>query len=285
MNKQKIAIMVDSGTDVPPNYRKKYNIYWLPLMINYSDCQCRDGIDITPREMYEKLPTEIPKTSLPSGEAVNEVLDQIKADGYEKVFAVTISSGLSGTYNIVKLICSERDDLETFVLDSKNISIGAGMLAIRAAQLVNDENISWESLLLKMPREIVKSKVFFCVDTLKYLQKGGRIGKVTAIVGTSLNLKPIISCNAEGIYYTVAKAMGRERSFQKIIELAAEFASKAEKAELAVMNGNAASEALKVRKKAEGVIVNGVVTVAGQIGAALGVHTGPGLIGIGVMQS
>lgn len=284
MNNQKIAILVDSGTDVPPNYRSKYDIYWLPLMINYSDRQCRDGIDITPREMYDLLPTEIPKTSLPDGAAIQNVFDQIKADGYEKVFVVTISSGLSGTYNMLRMMGEEYEGLDIFVLDSKNISIGAGMLAIRAAQMVNDEGVSWENLLLKMPREVTKAKVFFCVDTLKYLQKGGRIGLVTAMLGTSLHLKPVISCNADGVYYTVAKAMGRARSIQKVIDLAAEFAAKAERVDIAVMNGCAEAEAMSVRKKTEGTIVNGAVTVAGQIGAALGVHTGPGLIGIGVLQ-
>lgn len=284
MNKQKIAIMVDSGTDVPPNYRKKYDIYWLPLMINYTDRQCLDGIDITPREMYELLPTEIPKTSLPDGKTIQNMFDRIKADGYEKLLVVTISSGLSGTYNMVRLMGSEYNGLDIFVLDTKNISIGAGMLAIRAAQMVNDEGVSWENLRLRIQREITKSKVFFCVDTLKYLQKGGRIGLVTAMLGTSLSLKPIISCNEDGVYYIVAKSMGRARSIQKIIDLAREFASEAERVELAVMNGCAENEAISTRKRVEAMITNGAVTITGQIGAALGVHTGPGLIGIGVFQ-
>lgn len=284
MNKQKIAIMVDSGTDVPPNYRKKYGIYWLPLMINYADRQCLDGIDITPREMYDLLPTEIPKTSLPDGGAIQDMFDCIKSDGYEKLLVLTISSGLSGTYNLIRLMASEYDGLDIFVLDTKNISIGSGMLAIRAAQMINDEGVSWENLRLKIQREISKSKVFFCVDTLKYLQKGGRIGLVTAMLGTSLSLKPIISCNEDGVYYIVAKAMGRARSIQKIMDLAREFASKAERVDIAVMNGCAENEALSTRKKIEAMITNGAVTVTGQIGAALGVHTGPGLIGIGILQ-
>lgn len=284
MNEQKIAIMVDSGTDVPPKYREKYGIYWLPLLINYSDRQCRDGLDITPQAMYDRLPTEIPKTSLPEGGMVEELLDQIKADGYERVLVVTISSGLSGTYNMVRLIAEDYEGLDIFVLDTKNISIGSGLLAIRAAQMVNDEGMSWEELILRMPREVPKSKVFFCLDTLKYLQKGGRIGLVTAMLGSSLSLKPIISCNESGVYYTAAKAIGRSRSIQKVIDLANEFAQKAEQADIAVMNGCAEEEGHHARNKVEGTIINGTVTVTGQIGAALGVHTGPGLIGVGVLQ-
>ena len=284
MNKQKIAILADSGTDVPPNYREKYGIYWLPLLINYTDRQCLDGVDIQPHEMYELLPTEIPKTSLPDGSMVNAMFDRIKADGYEHVLAVTISSGLSGTCNMIRLMGEEYEGLDVSVVDTKNISIGSGLVAIRAAQMVNDEGMRWEDLIVNIKREIPRSKVFFCVDTLKYLQKGGRIGLVTAMLGASLSLKPIISCNEEGIYYTAGKAIGRTRAIQKVIDLAAEFARGADKVELAVMNGCAETDGIHTRNKAEGVIVNGTVTVTGQIGAALGVHTGPGLIGIGVIR-
>ncbi len=284
MNKNKIALMVDSGTDVPPNYRKKYDIYWLPLLINYSDRQYLDGVDIEPAEMYKRLPIEIPKTSLPERGMVIDIFDRIKADGYEKLLVVTISSGLSGTHNMVRLAAEEYEGLEIFVLDSRNISIGSGLIAIRAAQMINDENMSWKELLLRIKHEIPRAKVFFCLDTLKYLQKGGRIGLVTAMLGTSLSLKPIISCNPDGVYYTAAKAIGRARSIQKVIELAKEFASQSSRSDLAVMNGCAEADGISTLKKAEALIVNGTVTVTGQIGAAMGVHTGPGLIGIGVLQ-
>ena len=246
MNKQKIAILADSGTDVPPNYRRKYGIYWLPLLINYSDGMYLDGVDIQPEEMYDRLPVEIPKTSLPDSGMVSDVFDRIKADGYEKVLA--------------------------------------GLIAIRAAQMVNDEGMEWDELLIRIRHEVPRSKVFFCLDTLKYLQKGGRIGLVSAMLGMSLSLKPIISCNAEGVYYTAAKAIGRARSIQKVLDLAKDFASQTAHSELAVMNGYAEEEGIATRKRAEAFIVNGTVMVTGQIGAALGVHTGPGLIGIGVLQ-
>lgn len=284
MNRQKIAILVDSGTDVPPNYREKYGIYWLPLLINYSDRQCLDGIDIQPQEMYDLLPTEIPKTSLPDGGMVTDMFDRIKADGFERVLVVTISSGLSGTYNMVRLMGEEYEGLDVFVLDTKNISIGSGLIAIRAAQMVYDEGMEWDELILRIKHEVPRAKVFFCLDTLKYLQKGGRIGLVTAMLGASLSLKPIISCNENGVYYTAAKAIGRSRSIQKVIDLAKEFAMQAHRADLAVMNGCAEEDGLHARNKVEATIVNGTVTVTGQIGAALGVHTGPGLIGVGVLQ-
>ena len=162
MNKNKIAVMADSGTDVPPNYREKYGIYWLPLLINYSDRTYLDGIDIQPHEMYDRLPVEIPKTSLPDRGMVTDLFDRIKADGYEKLLVVTISSGLSGTYNMVRLAAEDYSGLEISVLDTRNISIGSGLIAIRAAQMVNDEEMDWHELLIRIKHEVPKSKSNTC---------------------------------------------------------------------------------------------------------------------------
>ena len=99
-----------------------------------------DGVDITPQQVYEGLEHEIPKTSLPSGEQVQSILEQIAADGYEKVFAVCISSGLSGTFNMVRLVAQDCEQLETFVLDTRNISIGSGG-TLYASYFCNLENV------------------------------------------------------------------------------------------------------------------------------------------------
>ena len=111
MNKNKIALLVDSGTDVPMEYRKKYGIYWLPLLINYSDRQYLDGVDIDPTEMYERLPVEIPKTSLPNHGMVSEMFDRIRADGVMLTKEVSSHSAtgqeMSDAENSSELIPSE----------------------------------------------------------------------------------------------------------------------------------------------------------------------------------
>lgn len=132
MNKEKIALLVDSGTDVPKELVEQYGMYMIPLQIIYKDRIYTDKVDITPEEVYERLAVEIPSTSLPDGETITKIFEKIKADGYEKVLAVTISSGLSGTFNVVRLIAEEFEGLETFVLDTKNIGIGSGLQAIEA---------------------------------------------------------------------------------------------------------------------------------------------------------
>lgn len=282
MNKDKVAVLTDSGGDIPKALIEKYHIYQIPLRILYKDREYLDGVDITANTVYAMLPIEIPKTSLPNGDLINGVLDRIKADGYKKVFIVCISSGLSGTCNVMKIIGDEYDGLDCYVLDTKNISIGSGFFALRAAQYL-EQGMGWDELLQKLPAEIPNSRVFFCVKTLEYLQKGGRIGLVAAAFGTALNIKPVISCNADGIYYTIGKALGRMQSIRKIESLAQQMAGDGE-VELAVMHGGSPEEAEMIRADLKARIPKGKITVEGQISPALGVHTGPGLLGIGVFK-
>lgn len=283
MNKEKIAILVDSGADVPKNLIEKYNMYLVPLKIIYSDGEYSDGIDISAEEVYSKLDKEIPSTSLPSGETIQNIFKQIKKDGYNKVLAVSISSGLSGTYNAIKLISKQIEDLDVFVLDTKNIAIASGFSAIQAAEYIKD-GMDFETLKKTLSGNLDNSKVYFCVSTLEYLQKGGRIGLVSAVLGSTLNLKPIISCNDEGIYYTVAKVLGRKRSLNKALDLAIDFIGDSNMYNIGVVHGDAEEEAYKLLELLKSKLPNYKLSVEGQISPALGVHTGPGTIGIVVQK-
>ena len=279
MNKEKIAILVDSGVDIPVNLVNKYNMYVVPLKIVYKDREYSDGVDISAEELYSRLSTEIPTTSLPSGSEIQEIFNKIKSDGYEKVLAVTISSGLSGTYNAIRMLADHQKDLEVFVLDTKNIAIASGFNAIQAAEYIN-EGMDWATLIKTVSENLANSKVFFCVSTLEYLQKGGRIGLVSAILGSTLSLKPIISCNEDGIYYTVAKIIGRKRSLNKALELAIEFIGDHKDYNLGVVHGASEKEANELKELFISRLPNAKVFAEGQISPALGVHTGPGTIGI-----
>ncbi|EMF0624516.1 DegV family protein [Enterococcus hirae] len=279
--KNKVAILVDSGTDVPQELIEKYQMYVIPLKIIYKDRVYTDKVDITPEEIYQRLPQEIPGTSLPDGETITKIFEQIKQDGYEKILAVTISSGLSGTYNIVRLIAQQQEELEAYVLDTKNIGIGAGFSAIQAAKWL-EEGMEW-SLLIERLNELVKqTKVFFNVATLEYLQKGGRIGLVASILGTALKLNPIISCNDEGIYYTVGKARGRKKSLDRTVSYVKERVGTAKVFNLAVAHGDAKEEATEMMARLKEEFPQAQQIYFGQISPTLVVHTGPGLLGVGV---
>lgn len=139
MNKDKVAVLTDSGGDIPKALLERYGIYQIPLRILYRDREYLDGVNISANTVYAMLPVEIPKTSLPDGAMIQSVFDRIKADGYEKVLVVCISSGLSGTCNVMKILGDAYEGLECFVLDTKNISIGSGFFALRAAQYLEQE--------------------------------------------------------------------------------------------------------------------------------------------------
>lgn len=281
MNKEKIAILTDSCCDVPKEYVDRYGIYVIPLKVVYKDSDYLDGIDITPQEVYDRMQTEIPTSSLPSGETFLETFDKIKADGYEKVIAITLSSGLSGTNNMLNLLAADYQGLEFFILDTKNIAIGGGFHAIQAARYL-EEGCTFEEIKAHLTKDVKNSKIFFVVETLEYLQKGGRIGLVASLFGNALNLKPIISCNDDGIYYTVAKVRGRKQSITRTMELALEYAKGHKKINLGVCHGGAPEIAKECADYMKQHLDNYEIYVDGQVSPVLGVHTGPGAIGIAI---
>ena len=283
MNRQKICILVDSGCDVPQKLREAYDIRVLPLKIIYPEGEYLDQVNITAQQVYDRFPGEIPHTSLPDGGTVEAALAKARADGYEKALIVCISSGLSGTCGLVRLTCQEYTGLETFVLDTRNISFGSGFFAVLAARWI-EAGMDWETLIRELPRRLENSKVFFCVDTLEYLRKGGRLGLVAAIVGTALKLKPIISCNADGVYYIAGKALGRAKSLARMLEMAVAFGRTGDSPQVSLLNGDAPREAEALTPQLLAATGCEALLAQGQISPALVVHTGPGLVGIHVFR-
>ncbi|GAB2483623.1 DegV family protein [Alkalibacterium psychrotolerans] len=283
MNTQKIAVLTDSGSDVPEAVKNEYDVKVIPLKILFEDGEYVDKVDITAEEVYERMENEIPKTSLPDGEMIKGIFDDIKAEGYEKVMVVTISSGLSGTNNMIRVVAEQYEGLDIYVLDTKNIGIGSGFTVVEAARQAA-EGVEWDTLKANLEKSKEKAKVFFHVPTLEYLQKGGRIGLVQSVVGSMMNLKPIITCNEEGIYHTVAKVRGKAKSVSKTLQLVEDFAATSKKYNLAIAYGGktALKEAEAIRIEMKEKLPNFEEFFFDQISPALGVHTGPGLIGIGV---
>ena len=283
MQREKIAILVDSGTDVPAALREKYHMYLAPLRILYRDGEFSDQVDITAEEVFERFSTEIPSTSLPSPAVVTGLFKEIKAAGYEKVLVITISSGLSGTFEMMHGFGPDPEGLEVVYIDTKNIGIGSGFTAIRAGELI-EQGLPFDEICRQLRQAALDTRLFFCVSTLEYLIKGGRIGLVAGMLGSLLDLKPVIACNEDGIYYTVAKARGRKKSLALAVQKAAEFAEGAREYAITVVHGAAKEEADAVLAELKRRLPNARYVVEGQITPVLVVHTGPGLIGVGVQR-
>jgi len=131
---KKIAIVTDSTSDLSAEQMKAYNIEMLPLRVIYKDREYRDRLDITPQQIYEGLDKEVPKSSLPLPGDVLRLLDRLKMEEYTDVVISLISSGLSGTYNMVRQVAASYEGLNIEVVDSKSLSFGLGFLSIEASK-------------------------------------------------------------------------------------------------------------------------------------------------------
>ncbi len=284
MIQYKTAILIDSGCDVPARLRERYGLEILPLRVIYPEKDYQDDVDINPTMIYQRFPDEIPTTSTPSIAEVHDKLDELRNKGYESVIAVTISSSLSGTYNTVRLVASEYEDMKVFVFDTKCISSGSGLYAVWAS-IRRQKGDTFEEICAKLQNKLGDAQVFFYMDTLRYLQRGGRIGRVAGTIGEALKLKPIISCDENGVYYTVAKIRGAKMGKLRLAEEVIKY-SFGHKTWMMVKEGDAHAEALAMKELLENheKLVEKQILSVDQITATLALNTGPGLVGVAVLR-
>lgn len=278
---QKIALLTDSASDLTKDIIEKYNIKTAPFRIIYKDKEYEDRISIEPEEVYEKLEEEIPTTSLPNVERIEALLNQLEDEGYTHVISINIASNLSGTGNSIRLILEDHPKLKSFVYDTKTLTMAEGALVIEAGKMI-EEGKSFEEIISILPKLRKKLHVYFTLNTLEYLKKGGRIGKVSGTIGELLNLKPLIYVNDDGIYETYAKLRGRKQSIKKLVEVLESYLEKSN-CNIWLVDGHAKEEGHELFEK----IKNHpkIKHIYRQtLGPALGVHTGPGLIGFVIQE-
>lgn len=277
----KVAIVTDSTADIPEELIRKYGIHVVPLRVLFGEETYADGVELTPEEFYTKLgkAATLPTTSQPSPtEFMNVYQSLLDEDPERAIVSIHLSSGMSGTYQsalLGKSLLEREGDIT--VLDSKSASYGYGLLVVQAAELALQGKSAADiaSAVEGMHRT---RKLFFLVDTLEYLQKGGRIGKAAAIFGTLLNIKPILSIDEEGIIYVVEKVRGQKKAMARIIELfQQDFAGK--RVNVAIGHTADPGSAIACAEQLRGhFTLNEVVYT--NIGAVIGSHVGPGVIAI-----
>jgi DegV family protein with EDD domain len=277
MEGEKIALLTDSACDLPQEIIKMMNINVVPLKVIYPDKVYSDRFDIQPDEVYSRMPEEIPTTSMPSPEEIRSLVESIRQQGFTHLIALHISSGLSGTYQAVKMVTRDIDNMVIKVVDSKTLSMATGLMVLETARNIA-RGLSFDKIIDNIYELQAKTRAYYVLETLEYLRLGGRIGKVASMLGEFLHLKPIISVDAEGKYYTYCKAKGRRKSIEKLVQIVEE-AIREKPIRLALMNGGSGAEyeafVERFRK-----MPNIVELITSDISPALGVHTGPGLLAI-----
>ena len=284
MYPKKIALLTDSCADISKVLAEENGIYVIPLRILCEDGEYQDGVNICNQDIYRRQKQgEMPKTSLPAAEDIGIAVERIIKAGYDGIVAVMMSSGLSGTYNLARIVAEECEGviaLRTY--DSLSASLGQGMTLLQIAADLRG-GMGWEELTeRRIPMLLERATAHFSVDTLEYLQKGGRIGKVSATAGTLLQIKPILSFSEDGQLRSVAKVRGRQQVIDKLVELTVSACGAHKRYNLAVANGGAPEEMAKLREKLTTALPDYDHIWEGEIDSTLSVYIGDGILGAAI---
>lgn len=202
-----VRIIVDSTADLIPEIRERLTT--VPLTVHFGDQEYMDGVTITHKQFYEKLVESdvMPTTSQPSPEAFARIFRQVEADGDQAV-VLTVSSKLSGTCQSAAIAAADFPG-RVWVVDTRSVAIGSGILAELALRLV-DSGMDAPSIAAQLERERENVRVIALLDTLEYLKKGGRISKTVAFAGGMLSIKPVAAIQ-DGEIALLGKARGSKQ--------------------------------------------------------------------------
>ena len=275
---RKTAIITDSSCDLSDEQLREHHIHMISLRIVCQNAEYRDRVEITQEELYQLLERELPKTSLPLPEDVSTLYDSLIAQGYTDAIHVSISSGLSGTFNMVRMIAQDyQDRLPIRVVDSLTLSTGLGAQVLAVARAL-EAGETPDAAIQKAMTTRKSQLAMFVIRTLEYLRKGGRIGLVEGVVGSLLQIKTIIFVNDDGVYQTLSKARGYKAAVETMAQEALSRFGQA-KINLSIVHGQALEEAQRLMEKLKSTlnIAEGVIR---PVSPVLAIHTGPGLLGI-----
>ena len=278
---EKIAILVDSGSDLSLDYIREEGFYYLPLYVNLDGKFLKDRLEISPEDFYSWIKTnnKLPKTSMPSPGDINELLEKIKEDGYDKVICINIGNKFSGTYNACKL--AEVPGLEVYAFNTGNLTLAQGYYATYAKKLI-DEGKSFDEITKNLEEKIYDSKVFFTIDTFKYIVEGGRVPKTFGKIGDALSVKPIIKTDPPEGGFAIEKIVrGEKKTLSQLEKIIRKNLEGVKDYYFFISEGDYPDGHEKMKERLKDIIENAKVYKEGQISPTLGANTGPGLIGIG----
>jgi DegV family protein with EDD domain len=273
-----IKIVTDSTCDLPPEVFRQHDITVKPLSIHFGTETFLDGVTISKDEFFQRLRTapRLPTTSQPSAGDFCETFRPLVEAGHE-VMGVFISSELSGTCASAHAACGLLPEAPVTVFDSHSTSAGLGWMVLEAARMA-EAGASGAAIRERLEDMSAKMRVYFVVDTLEYLQKGGRIGGAKALLGTMLRIKPLLMLQ-EGRVEALEQVRTRRKALQRMIELISDGIRQYRTVSLAVLHAQAEAEAKAVREQVLAALPC-KESFSVEIGPTLGTHAGPGVIGI-----
>lgn len=279
----RVKIIADSVADIPKHLAEANDITVLPLTVNFEDGSYRDGEDLTTDQFFEKLKEvkKLPTTSQVTPGTFVETFETCMKE-YDAIVCLTMSSSMSGTFGCA---CAARDIVDPqniVVIDSKAVTFGYGMIAIEAAQMAK-EGKSLEEIVERCDYMVKHVRYLFIVDTLDYLQKGGRLSASEAFVGSLLNIKPILTIE-DGKLKTIDKVRGRKKSIKWVLDYVKSKQIDFSKIKLAAYHAvdeeflDELINELREQQPLSEVVYS-------TVGAVVGTHSGPGCIAVSFIEN
>lgn len=277
-NPARVAVVTDSTAYLPPELVEEFDIRVVPLTLILGDRSWRDNVDIDPPAFYDLLEESpcFPTTSQPNVATFQELFSQL-ARSYQGIVTIVISDELSGTMDSAVTAAANLPDVPIRVIDSRGTSMMLGftvLAAARAAAAGGDL-----AAVAAAAEELVgKTHVYFVVDTLEYLHRGGRIGAAAKLLGSALNLKPILEIR-DGIVKPVTKVRTRGKAVSKLFEILGEQLGEGARVHMAVINVAATAEAQALKVELEERF-HPVEIMSTEVSPVIGAHAGPGTVGV-----
>ena len=278
-----IGLVTDSTCDLPPEIIKKYNIQVVPIVIQVGEKSYLDQIEIKPKDFCYLLQTSNQKisTSQPPPAFFTEIYNKIAAK-YESIISLHISEKLSGTIQGARMGCKDREySNKIHIVDSKTSSVALGLLVAKAAELIQGR-CKLEEIIDRLKIAADNVKIFISIPTLKYLMRSGRLNKTKGLLGTLLNLKPILTVNSDGNIVEAAKVIGQKRVVHKTLDLAIKFAKSVKNPRFGIAHVSAPELAQWYGYKIRNVFNSSKVMIS-EASPALSVHIGIGGAAIAVL--
>lgn len=279
-----VALVTDSTGYLPAELAEKHDVTVVPLPVRWGHRSGLDGVDVGPAEVAAVLadPTTPMTTSRPAPAEFAARYRQLLASGADEVVSVHLSRLLSGTWEAARIAADEVGPGRVRVVDSRSTGMGLGFAVLAAARCASS-GATGQQVEDAAADVAARSRVFFCVDSLDHLRRGGRIGATAARLGSALSVKPLLHVTG-GRIEPLEKVRTSARAAERMVELAAQAAGSAP-AELAVhhLAAQARADALASRLTAR-IAAAGPCVVA-EVGAVLGAHAGPGLLGVVVVPA
>ena len=277
-----VKVVTDSTSDLPRELADRYGINVIPQKVIFGTEELRDGVDITGDEFYRRVSGSavLPTTSQASPGEFRELYESI-ADGADGIVSVHVSAALSGTVDSARSGGEQADiGCSVEVIDSMQAGMGTGLVAVAAARAAMNGG-DLQQVVSVAEGAVGRSETYVLLDTLEYLQKGGRIGKARAMLATLLSIKPMIILR-EGIVDELGKERTHKKGVARLRRVTEEFAPLEE---LCVNYTTTPDEARAFAEQLQQLLPDGTEPLLAQIGPAVGTYTGPAALGVSLLRA